>query len=58
MLMTEAVADEIIQTAEAYMSLGNTTSPRNNEQYFRRALQYLRAASNVEGYSLSRYLQQ
>ena len=40
------------------MSLGNASSPRVNEQYFRRALQLLRAASNVEGYTLTRYLQQ
>ncbi|KAK5172348.1 uncharacterized protein LTR77_003987 [Saxophila tyrrhenica] len=46
------------QTAEAYMSLGNASSPRVNERFFRRALQLLRAASQIEGYSLSRYLQQ
>jgi hypothetical protein len=40
------------------MSLGNVSSPRVNEQHFRRALQLLRAASQIAGYSLSRYLQQ
>lgn len=40
------------------MSLGNTSSPRVNERLFRRALQLLRAASQIEGYALSRYLQQ
>ncbi|KAK3054345.1 hypothetical protein LTR09_004613 [Extremus antarcticus] len=48
----------LAKTAEAYMSLGNASSPRTNEQYFRRALQLLRAASELEGYTLSRYLQQ
>ena len=40
------------------MSLGNTSGPRNNERYFRRALQLLRAAAAIPGYILSRYLQQ
>lgn len=40
------------------MSLGNVSSLRVNEQYFRRALQLLRAASEIPGYTLSRYLQQ
>ena len=40
------------------MSLGNVSSPRVNEQYFRRALQLLRAASEIPDYTLSRYLQQ
>ena len=40
------------------MSLGNISSPRVNEQHFRRALQLLRTASQIPGYSLSRYLQQ
>ncbi|KAK3713216.1 hypothetical protein LTR37_008649 [Vermiconidia calcicola] len=50
--------DLLATTAEAYMSLGNTSSPRVNERYFRRAVQLLRAASQIGGYSLSRYLQQ
>lgn len=40
------------------MSLGNVLSPRVNERHFRRALQLLRTASQIQGYSLSRYLQQ
>lgn len=40
------------------MSLGNTSSPRVNERLFRRAIQLLRAASQIRGYTLSRYLQQ
>lgn len=47
-----------LQAAEAYMSLGNTSSPRTNERYFRRALQLLLAATSIPGYTLSRYLQQ
>ncbi|KAK3635786.1 hypothetical protein LTR56_014492 [Elasticomyces elasticus] len=50
--------DLLATTAEAYMSLGNASSPRTNEQYFRRALQLLRAATTIQGYTLSRYLQQ
>lgn len=47
-----------LKTAEAYMSLGNVSSPRSNEGQFRRALQLLRAASMIPGYTLSRYLRQ
>lgn len=46
------------KTAEAYMSLGNVTSPRSNQHHFTRALQLLRAANSIEGYQLNRYLQQ
>jgi hypothetical protein len=53
----ENVELTIIQAAEAYMSLGNVSSPRTNEQYFRRALQLLQRASQVQGYSLPRHLQ-
>ncbi|KAK3675683.1 hypothetical protein LTR78_004324 [Recurvomyces mirabilis] len=45
-------------TAEAYMSLGNVSSPRINQTHFARALQLLRAAAAIQGYTLSRYLQQ
>ncbi|PPJ61032.1 hypothetical protein CBER1_01985 [Cercospora berteroae] len=50
--------DLLATTAEAYMSLGNVTSPRNNQQHFTRALQLLRAANSIEGYQLNRHLQQ
>jgi hypothetical protein len=40
------------------MSLGNVSSPRTNERYFRKALGFLRAASEVEGYDLCPYLHQ
>ena len=40
------------------MSLGNASSPRINENQFRRALHLLRAATTIPGYTLSRYLQQ
>ncbi|EME38334.1 hypothetical protein DOTSEDRAFT_140392 [Dothistroma septosporum NZE10] len=50
--------DLLAMTAEAYMSIGNASSPRVNEQYFRRALQLLRAATEIEGYSLSTHLKQ
>ncbi|KAK4920816.1 hypothetical protein LTR49_011719 [Elasticomyces elasticus] len=45
--------DLLATTAEAYMSLGNASSPRTNEQYFRRALQLLRAATTIQGYTLN-----
>ncbi|EMC94940.1 hypothetical protein BAUCODRAFT_47735, partial [Baudoinia panamericana UAMH 10762] len=47
----------LAKAAEAYMSLGNASSPRVNEQYFRRALILLRAAAAIPGYALGRYLQ-
>lgn len=40
------------------MSFGNVSSPRINEQYFRRAVQLLRAATTIPGYTLGHYLQQ
>lgn len=46
-----------VQAAEAYMSLGNVSSPRTNEQHFRRALQLLQRASQTEGYKLPGHLQ-
>ncbi|KXT07556.1 hypothetical protein AC578_10191 [Pseudocercospora eumusae] len=49
--------DLLATAAEAYMSLGNTSSPRINQQYFGRAIQLLRAATSIPGYTLSRYLQ-
>ncbi|KXT10518.1 hypothetical protein AC579_2359 [Pseudocercospora musae] len=49
--------DLLATAAEAYMSLGNTSSPRINQQYYRRAIQLLQAATSIPGYTLSRYLQ-
>ncbi|KAK4550331.1 hypothetical protein LTR36_003298 [Oleoguttula mirabilis] len=49
--------DLLVKTAEAYMSLGNASSPRVNERYFRRALQLLRAAKSIPGYTLWPYLE-
>ncbi|KAM3419854.1 hypothetical protein BST61_g3183 [Cercospora zeina] len=50
--------DLLATTAEAYMSLGNVSSPRSNQQQFTRALQLLRAADSIEGYRLNHYLEQ
>ncbi|KAL2357713.1 hypothetical protein BJ546DRAFT_323740 [Cryomyces antarcticus] len=50
--------DLLATTAEAYMSLGNVSYTRINEQYFHQAISYLRMATNVPGYSLSPHLQQ
>ncbi|KAK5243126.1 hypothetical protein LTR16_008094, partial [Cryomyces antarcticus] len=49
--------DLLATTAEAYMSLGNVSYTRINEQYFHQAISYLRMATNVPGYSLSPHLQ-
>jgi hypothetical protein len=49
--------DLLAKAAEAYMSLGNVHGPRTNQQYFRRALQLLQRASDVEDYVLPRHLQ-
>lgn len=46
-----------VQAAEGHMSLGNVSYSNTNEQYFRRALAYLRTASQIEGFTLSTYLQ-
>ncbi|KAI9813062.1 MAG: hypothetical protein M1827_004282 [Pycnora praestabilis] len=48
----------LVSAAEANMSLGNVSYQNTNEQYFRQALQYLRRASDIPGYTLSQYLQQ
>ncbi|KAK0353474.1 hypothetical protein LTR02_015479 [Friedmanniomyces endolithicus] len=50
--------DLLATAAEAYMSLGNASSPGTSERFFRRALQLLRAATAIPGYALGRYLQQ
>lgn len=47
----------IAQAAEAYMSLGNASSPRTNEAHYRRALHFLRQSSTIQGYALPRHLQ-
>jgi hypothetical protein len=54
--MTDEVADNRAQAAEAYMSLGNVSYTPSNEQYFRQALMYLHRASQIHGYTLSPYL--
>ncbi|OQO00517.1 hypothetical protein B0A48_13867 [Cryoendolithus antarcticus] len=48
--------DLLSVTAESYMSLGNVSSPRVNEDYYRRAVRLLRAATLLPDYTLSRYL--
>ncbi|GAB7332081.1 hypothetical protein MBLNU13_g03969t1 [Cladosporium sp. NU13] len=49
--------DLLAKAAEAYMSIGNVSGPRTNQQYFRRALQLLQRASDVEDYALPGHLQ-
>lgn len=49
--------DLLSTAAESFMSMGNASSPRVNEPYFRRAVQLLRAANNVEGFTLPSHLQ-
>lgn len=48
----------VVTAAEAFMSLGNVTSPRVHHDYFRRAIGYLRAATQIEGYALPYHMQQ
>ncbi|KAF2154665.1 hypothetical protein K461DRAFT_266055 [Myriangium duriaei CBS 260.36] len=52
------VNDEMLsRAAEAYISLGNTSSPRVNQRYYRRAIHLLRRALEL-GYTLGSSLQQ
>ncbi|KAL6168314.1 hypothetical protein ACJQWK_05965 [Exserohilum turcicum] len=44
--------------AEAFMSLGNVTSPRVHTRYFRHAMAHLRSATDLDGYALPVHLQQ
>ncbi|KAK7180745.1 hypothetical protein PSPO01_13187 [Paraphaeosphaeria sporulosa] len=54
----DKITGELLSTAaEAYMSLGNVSSPKVNGQYFRQALEYLRSASELPGYALPLHLQ-
>jgi hypothetical protein len=46
------------QAAEAYMSLGNVSSTRVNEQYFHEALEYLCIANEIADYVLPAHLKQ
>jgi hypothetical protein len=45
------------QAAEAYMSLGNVSYARVNEDYFRQAIHFLRRASDTPGFPLPSHLQ-
>ncbi|KIV83209.1 hypothetical protein PV11_05256 [Exophiala sideris] len=45
------------EAAETNMSLGNVEYSQNQEQYFTRAIRYLRRASQIQGFRLSPYLQ-
>jgi hypothetical protein len=47
-----------LQAAEANMSLGNVTSSRINDRYYRQAMAYLREASQMPGYQLPAHLAQ
>ncbi|KAH7061644.1 hypothetical protein BKA63DRAFT_199694 [Paraphoma chrysanthemicola] len=44
--------------AEAHMSLGNVTSARVHDHYFRQAMAYLRQAAEMSDYSLPTHLEQ
>ncbi|KAF2753183.1 hypothetical protein EJ05DRAFT_480546 [Pseudovirgaria hyperparasitica] len=48
----------LIEAAEAFMSLGNVSYSRTNEQYFRRAIHYLRMATAMPTFNLPAHLQQ
>jgi hypothetical protein len=45
------------KAAEANMSLGNVSYSHQNEQFFQRAVRFLRRASQIPGFRLSPYLQ-
>ncbi|KAF2099342.1 hypothetical protein NA57DRAFT_74843 [Rhizodiscina lignyota] len=48
--------DLLLAAAEAYMSLGNVSYARVGEGIFEHAVLYLRAASNISGFTLPRHL--
>lgn len=48
----------LLKAAEAYMSLGNVSPPRVNNDYFHEALMYLHLANEMAHYSLPAHLQQ
>lgn len=47
-----------MQAAEAYISFGNVSHPRDNETYYQTALRLLRRASQIGEYELVAHLQQ
>ncbi|KAL6241023.1 hypothetical protein RBB50_012118 [Rhinocladiella similis] len=49
--------DLLSEAAESLMHLGNVTYSHNNEQYFHRAIRYLRRAAQMPNFRLSLYLQ-
>ncbi|KIW41081.1 hypothetical protein, variant 3 [Exophiala oligosperma] len=49
--------DLLSEAAESLMHLGNVTYSHNNEQYFTRAIRYLRRATRMPNFRLSPYLQ-
>ncbi|KIW25355.1 uncharacterized protein PV07_08540 [Cladophialophora immunda] len=53
----ELAGELLSEAAEANMSLGNVSYSHQNEQYFHRAIRYLRRASQIPGFRLSAYLQ-
>jgi tetratricopeptide (TPR) repeat protein len=53
----EPSGELLSEAAEANMSLGNVSYSHQNEQYFQRAIRYLRRAAQIPGFRLSSYLQ-
>ncbi|KAF2831789.1 hypothetical protein CC86DRAFT_402285 [Ophiobolus disseminans] len=55
----DIVTGTLLSTAaETYMSMGNVTSSRVNDQYFQQAMAYLREAAELAEYTLPAHLEQ
>lgn len=48
----------VSQGAEANINFGNVSHPRDNEQYYQKALGYLQNANGIEDFALETHLQQ
>lgn len=58
MLIRGRYVDVDLQAAETCMCLGNVSSTKVGEAYFRDALLYLQEASKIPNYTLSSHFQQ
>jgi hypothetical protein len=57
-LSTSRLTANPAKAAEAFMSLGNVTSPRVQDDYFRQAILHLQAAKELDSHSLPLHMQQ
>ncbi|KAI5366247.1 hypothetical protein Slin15195_G077690 [Septoria linicola] len=49
---------DVAQKADACISMGNVSPPRHEQQYFRRAIELLRAATSLDDPNLDRHLRE